>query len=599
MKNDFDHPRFADNLISLKGDLRQQQTAGWTPGAPVHSGLGCDMHADQMIPVAEGVSLGADVATPKKAGRYPAVVLFAAYSHELQQTGAPTGTNETGSSAVFTDRGYNHVVVSRRGMGRSQGESGVFFNRTDVDDHVAVIEWCAQQPWCDGNVVLFGTSYYAMVQPEVAVRRPPSLKGFFANGLDTDYFRQVVMFGGAPQVDFLTLWMGANFTETQERLHTPPLLRAALSHVFNSPLKKLWEPAIQERMVAIQKDFKKHVPARKYRQMFAEWIFDGKTRATNSIPEGPRGQLNQITVPFVVVEDTGAFNLHQFGAYDLMENAGTPANRRWLIMTPPEYALPVYRWQLEALAFFDHIVYGADNGYATQPPVRYYVDGTPEGEYRGATAFPIPGNEKVRYYLSSGGADAATHCLQPHVPEVGKNSWGAVPFGAIVPPELDEVANPVLTFEAEMEEDTEFSGSLTLSLRFSCSEIDSHVIARVGRTDTSGGYHLLSMGSIRPACRRIDAERSTSVEIAIDIDKPEPLVPGEPVTLRFSLTPQPGLFRNGEKLRLDIGSRTDILRSDVSHGYEQFDMQVPPYFSRNSIHFGEESYLEIDRITLV
>ena len=88
------------------------------------------------------------------------------------------------------------------------------------------------------------------------------------------------------------------------------------------------------------------------------------------------------------------------------------------------------------------------------------------------------------------------------------------------------------------------------------------------------------------------------MEIAIDIDKPEPLVPGEPVTLLFSLTPRPALFRKGEKLRLDIGSRTDILRSDVSHGYEQFDMQVPPYFSRNSIHYGAESYLELERIAL-
>jgi len=300
----------------------------------------------------------------------------------------------------------------------------------------------------------------------------------------------------------------------------------------------------------------------------------------------------------VVVEDMGAFNLHQFGAYDLMENAGTPANRKWLIMTPPEYALPVYRWQLEALAFFDHIVHGANNGYALQEPVRYYLDGTPEGEYRSAKAFPIPGSKKTRFYLASDGLDAETHVLQAAVPQGGKSSWGAVPFGAIVPPELDQVANPILTFEKTLEEDTEFAGSVTLSLRFSCSEIDSHVIARIGRVDASGGYHLLSMGSIRPACRRIDTARSTSVEIAIDIDKPEPLVPGEPVTLRFSLTPRPALFRKGEKLRLDIGSRTDLLRSDVSHGYEQFDMQVPPYFSRNSIHYGAETYLELDRVAL-
>lgn len=202
----------------------------------------------------------------------------------------------------------------------------------------------------------------------------------------------------------------------------------------------------------------------------------------------------------------------------------------------------------------------------------------------------------MRLNLASGGADAQTHRLSASVSELGKNAWGAVPFGATVPPRLDEVANPILTFEIDVEEDTEFTGPVTLSLRFSCTEIDSHVIARVGRVDSNGEYHHLSIGSIRPACRRIDSGRSTASEIAIDIDKPEPLVPGQPVTLRFSLTPRPALFRKGEKLRLDVGSRTDILRGDVSHGYAHFDMQVPPYFSRNSIHYGEESYLELERI---
>lgn len=65
----------------------------------------------------------------------------------------------------------------------------------------------------------------------------------------------------------------------------------------------------------------------------------------------------------------------------LFENAGTPANFKWLIMAPPEYALSVYRWQLEDIAFFDHVVHGAKNGHADQAPVRYLADGAPEGEY--------------------------------------------------------------------------------------------------------------------------------------------------------------------------------------------------------------------------
>ncbi len=235
-------PRFADNLVPLRGGLDGPQLAGWTPGPPVKTGLGCQLYADQMIPVADGVSLAADVYTPKSAGRYPAVIAFSAYSKELQSSGAPTGTNETGSPPVFTDRGYVHIIVTRRGMGRSQGESVVFFNDADVQDHAAVIAWAAAQPWCDGQVVLFGSSYYAITPVQVAARRPPALRAFFVNEMCTDYFRHIAMFGGAPQIDFLTLWMGANLTESQYRLHVPPLVRAVMSQVFNSPLKHLWWP---------------------------------------------------------------------------------------------------------------------------------------------------------------------------------------------------------------------------------------------------------------------------------------------------------------------------------------------------------------------
>ena len=97
--------------------------------------------------------------TPRKPGRYPAVVTFAGYSKELQSSGAPTATDETGSPPVFTDRVYGHIIASRRGMGRSQSESVIFFNDHDAEDHAKIIGWAAVQPWCDGNVVTFGTSY--------------------------------------------------------------------------------------------------------------------------------------------------------------------------------------------------------------------------------------------------------------------------------------------------------------------------------------------------------------------------------------------------------------------------------------------------------
>lgn len=66
--------------------------------------------------------------------------------------------------------------------------------------------------------------------------------------------------------------------------------------------------------------------------------------------------------------------------------------------------------------------------------------------------------------------------------------------------------------------------------------------------------------------------------------------------LLVSLTPQPAVVKPGERLVLDIASRTDLLRSDVGHGHAHFDMQVPPYFSRNTLHYGPDSYLEVTRV---
>nr|WP_286198839.1 CocE/NonD family hydrolase [Mesorhizobium sp. BR1-1-16] len=571
-----------------------EQLAGWTPGPAARSGLGCRILADQMIEVAPSIALAADVYVPKAPGRYPAVVAFAAYSKELQAAGAPTGNNETGSPPVFTDRGYAHILVARRGMGRSTGADGVYLNDTDVEDHAKVIRWAAAQPWCDGQVVLFGTSYYGMTQPQVARLRPAALKAFFAIEMCTDFFRHIAMFGGAPQPDFFATWMGSNFTPFQLKLHVPPLLRAMASHITNSPLKRLWWPQLKKRMARIMKGFQGETPTAATRELFAALMLDGKTRASSALPGGPSGALGEIDVPFVVVQNPGYLNLHQFGAYDLFENAGTPADRKWLIIGSPAYELPAYHWQLEALAFFDHVLYGADNGYASQARVRYWRQGA--GTYASAADWPPPQSAPLRIYLTSNGADPDTHRLTPDLPADGLNRWAAVPPGATLAAGFDAVANQSLAFELPIEEEMELTGPVTVSLAFSSNEIDSHVVARTGVVSADGRYTILSMGMIRPACRRIDEARSTATEIAIDVDTPEPLVRDVPVTLLFSLTPQPVVLRPGERFRLDIASRTDLLRSDVSRGYAQFDMQVPPYFSRNTIHYGKDSFIEMRRL---
>ena len=578
--------RWLDNLIPLHARLNERQLAGWTPSAIAEQGLGCRLLADVAIPLPDGTKLGADVYTPARTGRYPVILQFAAYNLDLHTAGVPKGSNEIGAPRIATDRGYAQAIVTARGVGRSQGRLQPWLCEQEIDDHFACIAWAAKQPWSNGDVCLFGTSYYGMNQPAIAARRPPALRAFFANAICTDYRRQLFRYGGVFNADFLSLWLGANFTPGAMRRKVPPIVRAALSHLLNRPW--LWRYLLQPRIDRIMQSFKQRRVTPEVLPWYVALMTDAPETIVPPISEGPASSLHQIEVPFVVVQNRGLVALHQFGAYELYERAG--ANRKWLIVGPPEYELPVYSWQLEALAFFDYAVKGIDNGYAQQPRVRYWRDGP--ADWAGADDFPPADSEPVRLHLGPQLTGEAGS-LATKVPASAESTWLAVPRGIAVLPGFDRTEPQRRRFRFLAQEDFELAGPVTLQLKYACSEIDSYIVARLDRVDREGRRRPLAMGHLRPSTRAADAGRGSRCEIAIDTAMRQPLRANEPVLVRFSLTPAAAVIRTGEALELDLASRTDLLPIPVRDGFIVPDMAVPPYFARNIIHHGPETFLEL------
>lgn len=573
-----------DNLIPLRGRLNHTQLAGWEAPAPAEQGLGCRLLADVPIPMRDGVKLSADVYTPRKSGRYPAIVQFAAYNRDLHTTGFPKGTNEIGSPPIITDRGYVQVVVTARGTGRSEGKPLPWHCEPEVDDFLRCIEWAAEQSWSTGDVVMFGTSYYGMNQASVASRRPPMLRAFFANEICTDFRRHVFRYGGHPGADFVGLWAGANFTPGEIGRYVPPVLRAALSHVVNRPWAwRLMHPLIDRVMAG----FKQHEVAPHVLPWYLAMLTDSYDSTTPPLSDGPWRELPQIQVPFVVVQNTGLIALHQFGAYDLFARAGTPAAKKRLIVGPPEYELPVLSWQIEALAFFDHVVKKAANGYDRLAPVRYWCNGAED--WRSADGVPPSDAATLRLHPAPGG----DRLLQEQAPSDGFVTWLSVPRGAAVLSGVEKLEPQQLAFGWTAPRDVELFGPVTINLRYRCSEIDSYIVARLNHIDRTGRRKLVSMGHLRPAMRRIMDAASSPGEIAIDPTAHQPLVPHEAVVLRFSLTPAATHLAAGERLELCIASRTDLLHIPVRDGYIVPDMPAPPYFARNTILCGTETFLEL------
>jgi putative CocE/NonD family hydrolase len=581
-----------DNLIPLKARLSHLQLAGWQPARVAHEGLGCRLLADVMIPMEDGTRLSADVYLPKTPGRYPVILQFSAYNRDLHTIGVPKGTNEIGSPPIITGRGYVQVVVTARGIGRSQGELMRWHAESEVQDHLACVTWCAEQPWSSGEVCLFGTSYYGMNQPTIAAHRPPALKAFFCNEICTDFRRHVFRYAGYPNIEFFGLWTGANFTASGVKLHVPPVVRAALSHLVNRPL--VWD-LVRRRIDPIMQGFKTHQPIPRALENLVAFFTDNDNDPANRTDEGSFRRLSQIEIPFVVAQNRGNISLHQFGSYDLFERSATPAHRKWMIIGPAEYELPAYAWQLEALAFFDHVVKGIDNGYDRQPAVRWWRDGAAAGEphWGNAAAFPAPGSRTLALHPTA--ADkSGTGALQPAPVVEASSHWLAVPEVPGLVPGTDTAMPHVLRFRLPISADMELVGPARLRLGLSSSEIDTHVVVRLDRIDRDGNRHCLSMGNQRAAARHVMPEYSTKAEVAIDDRRLTPLRPNEPVGLVVNMTPTAAVLHAGDTLELAVASRPALLAVSVKDGFLSYEnYALPPYIARNTMHHGARTTLEL------
>ena len=565
------------------------QLAGWTPRDTPPAGYRLREEADVAVPMPDGVRLRADVYRPQEPGRYPALVSWSAYPRFIQTSGAPAFNNEAGVVGFTVSRGYAHVLVSARGISGSEGSFDPWFSPQEQDDMADAIAWVAEQSWCDGNVGMMGISYFAMSQLLAAARRPPALKAIFPYDFSTDLYRHIIYHGGLPNTDFDGLYVGVNGDgKTLERT-VPPSVPNALSHLLDH--ERVGEafdrifPRVMGRMVRDSRPREEFV--RTYARVMADEPYGGDWYDERSAWP----VLEKIEVPTGLGVTQGAVGLHQFGPYDAWHRMKAP---RKLFVGPPDAARPWKTFHEEILAFYDHHLKGVDNGYDGLPPVRYWLQGA--DEWREAGDWPPPDTQKVRFYLASRSAHPKeAHTLAGEVPSgEAELAFLALPRSTLYPEEVDRYEAQVLRFATEpFAEDTEVAGPITLSVRLASTAIDTYLTARLSDLDPGGERRSLSFGYQRAAVRRVNEARSTPTEIVHERGELEPLTPGEPVTLRFSLTISANLFREGHRLLLEVGSRTDLIGASFAEGFVYFDLDAPPYPARNTVYAGEDSYLEI------
>lgn len=107
---------------------------------------------------------------------------------------------EAPDPAEWAERGYAVINIDARGAGHSEGFTAHWGNQ-EAHDIWDVISWLAQQPWCNGSVVMAGNSWLAISQINFAARmHHPALKAIAPWECYTDLYRHFVARGGRPHI---------------------------------------------------------------------------------------------------------------------------------------------------------------------------------------------------------------------------------------------------------------------------------------------------------------------------------------------------------------------------------------------------------------
>jgi putative CocE/NonD family hydrolase len=116
------------------------------------------------IPMRDGVRLNATLYRPKSSQPTPVIFTLTPYIADSYHPRA----------LYFARQGYAFALVDCRGRGNSEGEFEPFINESR-DGH-DIVEWLAAQPWCDGQVTMWGGSYAGFDQWMTLREKPAQLK---------------------------------------------------------------------------------------------------------------------------------------------------------------------------------------------------------------------------------------------------------------------------------------------------------------------------------------------------------------------------------------------------------------------------------------
>jgi putative CocE/NonD family hydrolase len=461
------------------------------------------------VPVRDGTLLAVDIYRPTFWG-VPALkrlpVLWSDvryYRAKLDRGQTELPVERMARYQKFLKHGYVLAFVDIRGTGASLGVQDGPFSEAEANDAYDITEWLARQPWSNGRIGMFGTSYMGTNQYFAAARRPPSLKAIFPEKAMFDLY-DFARPGGILREDFGRQWSELVGKLDREVL-TPPVSadrdlreRARRDHARNRNAFDMLAPlAYRDSVDAIS----------------AEQIFAVRS---------PGSQLDAINTSGIAI-------YHLAGWLDMWPRDAL----LWFANLKVPHKLVIGPWShigtenfdnfAEHLRWYDYWLKGIDNGVMAEAPIWYFTAGAPPGrEWRSTNIWPLPNEKRVNFFfcpsasLSSDGRDAKGLCSTPPPAgsesvdldtnsSSGPNTRWSNGYGSKVDYQglAQRLAGGKSLMSAPLTHDIEVTGHPVIRIWLATTQLDLDIIAYLGEVDAAGGMTYLTEGALRASHRAV------------------------------------------------------------------------------------------------
>ena len=164
------------------------------------------------VPVSDGVRLAIDVWLPVERiarGERVGAVFRATRYHRAEQPPGPEPEADSNRAAgeLWTRAGFALVVADARGTGASFGSRAMELGPREIADYGELIDWVAAQPWSNGRVGVYGTSYEGQAAELVASLGNPHVVAVAALFSPVDPYRELFYPGGCATGGRFARWM--------------------------------------------------------------------------------------------------------------------------------------------------------------------------------------------------------------------------------------------------------------------------------------------------------------------------------------------------------------------------------------------------------